>query len=1093
MHDLLVTWPGGKARFSPGDSPIAVGRSADAAVVLTDPAISRRHLEIVWLGSSWIANDSSTHGSFDPIGVRLAPTWTVGKLVTVRLGGVGGTEVKLEVVEHRPELAGVVLDPEPTPAEVQSAPEVASAPEVPAPPAIAPAPTPPAEAAPPAPEADVAPPAAAPSTGDDGAEPGAGPSGPTPAPPSTPIPLGGPEAPPAPPAPAVPAPSGSLLEPAPPSALPPSPIPDQPRPESTPALAQGGAIESIAIADAKLLIDDVDPDQISEHLTQQVAAVGEDGLPVQAALPAVEPPPALPPPAMPAELADASPLAVDLDGVEAPAEAVENGVAERDPAPPPPPPVVPPSILDTPPTEAPVGENGVGHDTNGSAPRPSILGPSDDDHPSADGPDAPDSAIGGIEAPETPPMPLGNGATPPSILDAPDAIDDGPEPSALVEWDLPQALPSAQPVDSFADGPSSFDREPAEPATPPSPDQPPAPPVPEREFELPAVESPFDEIAGEELLPPPADIEPAPNGDRPVPPMPDDVRPASAPPSILDQVDGAPPMPPMPAAPPGPAGAMPPMPPGNPAVGQPPIPIPIPVPAPEAEIEPPVEGFDEAFDDGPPPSPAPFLGPDDEVSTTELDGSPNNAAPAANEPGSWDDFMASHDGGDDLFTDGGFGLPGASPDDAGIPVDAAPVGAAPLDGAPIGETETRRPPAADTIITNDTIQIAVDGESYVFIPDIDVTVGRDPSCVVNLDERHSLVSRHHLKISHHDGNWWIEDHSSKGTFIDGRKISKPYKAEGAFLAHLGDDDAGTSMRIITAGEHRAPRSFNTLLFALFTIMVLTAVGFLAYLLIGSRGDDTEATAAGDGAGATQAATTLPGADLALAKQATVLLLSETGFGSGFFVTDTLIVTNQHVAVLDETLAVAVSRTADEPAQVEFAAQTVALHPYLDIAVMEITSDLDGNPVSTSGLRPVPIGDSGALTLGDEVFNTGFPADLSPAGFDDMGDLLLPAVSTTSGEAANFSIWPGCSNPARNDFIPIDSPAGVGCSPDGDVTRAVVITTFSSGEGASGSPVFANNSVVAVVFSGPEGNENAGRNITTAAFAEWLDDVIAENG
>ena len=42
-------------------------------------------------------------------------------------------------------------------------------------------------------------------------------------------------------------------------------------------------------------------------------------------------------------------------------------------------------------------------------------------------------------------------------------------------------------------------------------------------------------------------------------------------------------------------------------------------------------------------------------------------------------------------------------------------------------------------------------------------------------------------------------------------------------------------------------------------------------------------------------------------------------------------------------------------------------------------------------------------------------------------------------------------------------------------------------------VFANNSVVAVVFSGPVGNENAGRNITTAAFAEWLDEVIAENG
>ncbi|MEL7157974.1 MAG: trypsin-like peptidase domain-containing protein, partial [Actinomycetota bacterium] len=491
-----------------------------------------------------------------------------------------------------------------------------------------------------------------------------------------------------------------------------------------------------------------------------------------------------------------------------------------------------------------------------------------------------------------------------------------------------------------------------------------------------------------------------------------------------------------------PGGRRPPMPPAD--VDHDGFPITQAVPRIEPRDEPPLPDHDVGFD-----LPQPGPGQPDILEPDHAEASAAGAASA--EAGSWDEFMS-----------------GQAADEWSGPATAA-----------------------DTIISDDTIQLAIDGQNYVFVPGVDVTIGRDPSCLVNLDERHALVSRHHLRIEHRDGNWWIEDHSSKGTYIDGRRISAHYKAEGAFLAHLGDDDAGTPMRIITAGEHKAPRSFNTLLVVAMAAVVLLAVAALAFVLLGSRngGDETTVTAGSD----VTVAAPVPGADLARAKQATVILLAEEGFGSGFFVTENLIVTNQHVAVLADELAVGVSRTVDEPAQAEFLAETVAVHPYLDIAVMKLTVDAADSPVSTSGLEPVPIGDSGGLTLGDEVYNTGFPQDLSPAGFDDMGDILLPAVSATSGEAANFSIWPGCSNPTRDEFIPTGSPPGVGCAPDGDITRAVVITTFSSGEGASGSPVFSGDAVVAVVFSGPEGNENAGRNIATAAFADWLDQVIAENG
>jgi hypothetical protein len=295
------------------------------------------------------------------------------------------------------------------------------------------------------------------------------------------------------------------------------------------------------------------------------------------------------------------------------------------------------------------------------------------------------------------------------------------------------------------------------------------------------------------------------------------------------------------------------------------------------------------------------------------------------------------------------------------------------------------------------------------------------------------------------------------------------------------------MKVITAGDHRSPRSQS--LFLLIAVGVLALIAILALALaLRNRGNgETVTVEAPPG----QAPMEVQATDLASAKQSTVLLLSDQGLGSGFFVSENLIVTNQHVAALSTTLMVAVSRQADDPAQIEFEAETVAVHPYLDIAVLKLTLDENGNPVSDSGLPAVTIGNSLSLTLGDEVFNTGFPQTLSLISRDDAGELLLPPVSATSGEAASFAIWPGCSNPDRDAFIPLGAPAGVGCAPEGDVSKGIVITTFSSGQGASGSPVFRGSEVIAVVFAGPEDEANAGRNISTSSFMDWLQGIIDE--
>ncbi len=292
------------------------------------------------------------------------------------------------------------------------------------------------------------------------------------------------------------------------------------------------------------------------------------------------------------------------------------------------------------------------------------------------------------------------------------------------------------------------------------------------------------------------------------------------------------------------------------------------------------------------------------------------------------------------------------------------------------------------------------------------------------------------------------------------------------------------MRIITAGEHRVPRNTNLLAIVGLAAAALVPLIILAVLL--TRDDPAPSEP-----------------DFAAAKQSTVMLFGlDGGQGSGFFVSDNLIMTNQHVAVLSPQMLVGVSRQADQPAEIEYATELVANHPFLDLAVLRIsnrasmTDDgpaISSEPVGDVDLPAVTIGDSTQVTIGDRVFNTGFPGRLSITSTDDAGALRLPSVVATSGEAANFAIWPGCSNPDFELFIPSDSPPGVACSAGGDLKNGVLLSSFfSTGQGASGSAVFHDNEVVAVVYAGAADEDNATLSITSAVFSDWLEEIIDQN-
>ncbi len=104
-------------------------------------------------------------------------------------------------------------------------------------------------------------------------------------------------------------------------------------------------------------------------------------------------------------------------------------------------------------------------------------------------------------------------------------------------------------------------------------------------------------------------------------------------------------------------------------------------------------------------------------------------------------------------------------------------------------------------------------------------------------------------------------------------------------------------------------------------------------------------------------------------------------GSGSILTpDGLILTNAHVAsdpdpqYRPDALGVAITVRSDDAPELRYLAEIRAIDYDLDLALIQIVSDLSGNPVDPRqlGLTYVPLGDSDALELGDLLHILGYP-------------------------------------------------------------------------------------------------------------------------
>ncbi len=307
----------------------------------------------------------------------------------------------------------------------------------------------------------------------------------------------------------------------------------------------------------------------------------------------------------------------------------------------------------------------------------------------------------------------------------------------------------------------------------------------------------------------------------------------------------------------------------------------------------------------------------------------------------------------------------------GVPLtfDARPGSAPP---APVVAPAPYRSEATVTL-GDDRLRLAVGDRERVFLPGQMPVVGRDPACDVVVDD--SLVSRRHVGFVHESGQWHVEDlGSTRGTYLDHRRLSGRRPIAGAFNLLLGDDDAGAVVRVITKGEHEVPKRRWPLLVGLAGVVVAAAIVVGAVVLL--TGDDQPEDSAPVALSGLVDSIVQPVSEL---PDGTIC-----ASGSGTVLEGGLILTNFHViAAIGECRFGGQVRSHTDLVSGEvdsFDTEIAAIDPELDLAVLRIVDDIE--------LPSLERGDSDDLEIGDQLRILGFPLI--------GGDTLTTTQGTVSG-------------------------------------------------------------------------------------------------
>jgi putative serine protease PepD len=416
---------------------------------------------------------------------------------------------------------------------------------------------------------------------------------------------------------------------------------------------------------------------------------------------------------------------------------------------------------------------------------------------------------------------------------------------------------------------------------------------------------------------------------------------------------------------------------------------------------------------------------------------------------------------------------------------------------------------AGSSVPGPALLVRTGGSSRRFVPGTTVRIGRDPANEVVVDD--ASVSRLHAVVESRPDGWWFVDRSTAGTF-DGEDRVRTRKLTAPTKVMLGHPTAGVEVEIVPVVEAREAqkaiagkkRQRTVLLVGgIVAALVLVGGGVTAAVLLGD--DDSEG-----GNGSPTAVEGLTDAELDQAKSATVFLVAvfddePAWTGSGSIISeDGLILTNAHVAdpgapgfeLPDESpdylvVGVVPEDDSDAPVELRFRAVPVATDGPLDLSVIKIVGDVDGNPIEGDlGLpEPMPIGDSETVRTGDDLVALGFPGLAAV----DLEDPFARPVTVTEGVASTIKAVPPFGEDA---WIESDLRLGSGNSggptinDDGELVgvNTEVRTRETQGEGEDGG-IFTSGSALmrpSKWTAAPIAAAEAG----TPYTSEWVDDMGA---
>lgn len=368
------------------------------------------------------------------------------------------------------------------------------------------------------------------------------------------------------------------------------------------------------------------------------------------------------------------------------------------------------------------------------------------------------------------------------------------------------------------------------------------------------------------------------------------------------------------------------------------------------------------------------------------------------------------------------------------------------------------------------ILVRFGGEGKRFAPGTIVRIGRDPANEVVVDD--PSVSRLHGTVEMRADGWWYFDRSTAGTFDEEDRVTQR-KLDDPVTVMLGHPTAGAEVElvpIVAAGQAQrklAAKKRNKALLVtggVLTALVLVGGGITAAAVLGGSESDN--------GGPTATAGELTAAELDRAKAASVWIIAVDAAGesiytgSGSIVSDDgLILTNAHVGKPSAPgqeppgedpagllIALPPETDTDAAVEVKFAAEPIVADGVLDLAVLQITGDAEGNEIAPEDLdlpEPMPLGDSDEVNTGDDLTALGFPG-LAAITLEDMSHRGL---TVTRGVASTFNAEAGVGDRAWIDSdlrIGSGNSGGASINNDGELVgiNSAVVTAGTS-QGAAG--------------------------------------------